>query len=368
MSNDLKPPFRADHVGSLLRPAALVEARDRRRTGDITADQLREAEDAAIRDAVALQESVGLQSVTDGEFRRDYWHLDFLCGFEGIQENDEKYSMAFSGGGGVATALTTGAIGPHNGFMRDHFTFLNETTDRTAKFCIPGPAMAHLRGGRGGISADAYPDLAEFWADLTAAYRDEVASLAALGCRYLQIDDTSIAYLCDEDFRRTVRERGDDPDALVETYARAATEAVAGRPADMFVTTHMCRGNFQSTWMMRGGYESVAERMFAHLDFDAYFMEYDSDRAGGFEPLRFVPRDKTVVLGLVTSKTPGLEPKDEIKRRIDEATKYVDLGRLCLSPQCGFASTHHGNDLTEDEQRRKLELVVEIAEEVWDGA
>ena len=249
--------------------------------------------------------------------------------------------------------------------MRDHFKFLNENTTQTAKFCIPGPGMTHLRSGRQGISETAYPDMESYWPDIIAAYAAEINEMAELGCTYLQIDDVSFAYLCDEDFRKDIVERGDDPDQLLVTYAQALSQAIADRPAGMTVTTHMCRGNFQSTWMTSGGYESVAERMFDEMKVDGYFMEYDSDRAGGFEPLRFVPKDRMVVLGLITSKTPELESKDDIKRRIDEAAQYIDLDQLCLSPQCGFSSTHHGNNLTRDEQRRKLELVVEIANDVW---
>ena len=368
MVNQVKPPFRADHVGSLLRPAALAEARQDWRRGNLSADALREIEDHHVRDVVALQENAGLQSITDGEFRRDYWHLDFLCGFEGIEVSEETYNMAFSGGTAIVTANVTGKIGAHGGTMRDHFAFLKSVTGRTPKLSIPGPGMVHLRGGRAAVSEDAYPDLDGFWSDLVAAYRDEVAALARIGCTYLQIDDVGFAYLCDEDFRGTVSARGDDPDELLVRYARALTDAVAQRPAGMTVATHMCRGNFKSTWMMEGGYAPVAEHMFAALDVDAYFMEYDSARAGGFEPLAFVPPGKTVVLGLVTSKSPELESPDDIKRRIDEAARYVPLDRLCLSPQCGFASTYHGNALTEDDQRRKLELVVGIADEVWGSA
>ncbi len=365
MAQRTRPPFRADHVGSLLRPQNLADARQKWREGDLSSDQLRETEDTAIRGVVALQESVGLKAVTDGEFRRDYWHLDFIGGFAGVELSDETYGHAFSGGGTVATFKVTGKIGAHSGAMRDHFSFLKSVTKETAKFCIPGPGMTHLRSGRAGISEKAYPDLDEYWSDLTAAYRKEVQQLAEMGCTYLQIDDVSFAYLCDEKFRSQVSERGDDPDELLSIYARSLTDAVAERPDGMTVTTHMCRGNFQSTWMTEGGYDPVAERLFDNLDVDGYFMEYDSERAGGFEPLRYLPAKKIVVLGLITSKTPELESKDDIKRRIDEAANFVPVEQICLSPQCGFSSTHHGNKLTVDQQRKKLELVVETADEVW---
>ena len=360
-----KPPFRADHVGSLLRPKELSDARQQWREGKLEAAALKEQEDTHIRDVIAFQEDIGLKAITDGEFRRDYWHLDFIAGFEGVSLNDETYGHAFSGGGTVATFSVTGKLGAHSGFMRDHFSFLNENTNQTAKFCIPGPGMTHLRSGRSGISEDAYPDIDVYWADVTTSYAAEINELGKLGCTYLQIDDVSFAYLCDEDFRRDIKERGDDPDELLVRYSRALSEAVADRPDGMTVTTHMCRGNFKSTFMTSGGYEAVAERMFDELKVDGYFMEYDSDRAGGFEPLRYMPKDRMVVLGLITSKTPELESKDDIKRRIDEAAQFMDLDQMCLSPQCGFSSTHHGNNLTRDEQRKKLELVVNVANEVW---
>ncbi len=360
-----KPPFRADHVGSLLRPQELSDGRQLWREGKMDAAELKNLEDTYIRDIIAFQEDIGLKSITDGEFRRDYWHLDFIAGFEGVELNNETYGHAFSGGGTVATFSVTGKLGAHSGFMRDHFSFLNDNTKQTAKFCIPGPGMTHLRSGRSGISEEAYPDLDAYWSDLTAAYSAEINKMADLGCTYLQIDDVSFAYLCDEDFRGEIKARGDDPDELLVSYARALSAAVASRPKSMTVTTHMCRGNFQSTYMTSGGYEAVAERMFEEMKVDGYFMEYDSDRAGGFEPLRFMPKDRMVVLGLITSKTPELESKDDIKRRIDEAAQYMKADQMCLSPQCGFSSTHHGNNLTHDEQRKKLELVVEIANEVW---
>jgi 5-methyltetrahydropteroyltriglutamate--homocysteine methyltransferase len=358
-------PSRADHVGSFLRPKPLAEAREQWRSGRLGADQLKQIEDEAIRGVVALQESAGLKAVTDGEFRRDYWHLDFLSGFDGVEISDETYGMKFSSGLAVGTPYVAAKVGGHSGFMREHFTFLKAATRHTAKFCIPAPGMLYMRGGRKAVNVAAYPDLAKFWDDVIAAYQREVAALEAAGCTYLQFDDTSFAYLCDATFREQVTARGDDPDKMVAQFAKATSGAIAKRSGRLLATTHMCRGNFKSTWMMQGGYEPVAEVMFANLDVDAYFMEFDSERAGGFEPLRFVPKDKVVVLGLITTKAPELEDKDFIKRRIDQAAKYVPLERLALSPQCGFASTHHGNLVTEDDQRRKLDLVVDIADDMW---
>jgi 5-methyltetrahydropteroyltriglutamate--homocysteine methyltransferase len=360
-----KPPFRADHVGSLLRPRELSEARQKWREGKLEIDALKLLEDEHVRNVIKLQEKIGLKSITDGEFRRDYWHLDFLSGFEGVELNQETYGHAFSGGGTVATFSIKNKIGAHSGNMRDHFGFLNANTKETAKFCIPGPGMTHLRSGRSGISVGAYPTLDQYWNDIAVAYSAEIQELADLGCTYLQIDDVSFAYLCDDDFRSDIRDRGDDPDELLIKYSQVLSEAVANKPDKMTVTTHMCRGNFQSTYMTSGGYEAVAEQMFAELKVDGYFMEYDSERAGGFEPLRFIPKDKMVVLGLITSKTPEIENKDDIKRRIDEAAKFISLEQMCLSPQCGFSSTHHGNNLGLDQQIKKLELVVEIADEIW---
>ena len=361
----LTPPFRAEHVGSLLRPEELLETREKWYNGEVNLSVLKEVEDKHVLDAIKLQENIGLNSITDGEFRRDYWHLDFIAGFSGIELNNETYGHAFSGGGTVATFSVNNKIGAHSGDMRNHFSFVHQHTDKTTKFCIPGPGMTHLRSGRAAISQKAYPDLEEYWSDLETSYNNEINQLATLGCKYLQVDDVSFAYLCDDNFRNDVIERGDNPDELLVQYSRSLSNSVANRPSDMIVTTHMCRGNFKSTYMTSGGYETVAERMFNELNVDGYFMEYDSDRAGGFEPLRFVPKDKFVVLGLITSKLPELEKKDEIIQRIDEASKYLNIDQMCLSPQCGFSSTHHGNNLTYSEQARKLELVVEIATEVW---
>ena len=360
-----KPPFRAEHVGSLLRPQDLSDARQKWREGKLDAETLKSLEDRHIIDIIKFQEDIGLKSITDGEFRRDYWHLDFISGFSGVKLSQETYGHAFSGGGTVSTFSIKDKIGKHSGNMREHYSFLNANTKETAKFCIPGPGMTHLRSGRSGISTSAYPNLDDYWRDLTKAYQAEIKELENLGCSYLQVDDVSFAYLCDTDFRSDIRKRGDNPDDLLIKYSKVLSEAVEMRSKNMTVTTHMCRGNFQSTFMTSGGYEAVAEKMFSELKVDGYFMEYDSERAGGFEPLRFIPKDRVVVLGLITSKTPELENKDDIKRRIDEAAKYINPDQMCLSPQCGFSSTHHGNKLSHDQQAKKLALVVEIAEEVW---
>jgi len=368
MSQRPKPPFRADHVGSLLRPAELLDARNKWRQGELSDEKLKAGEDKYILDAIKLQHEVGLKVITDGEFRRDYWHLDFIAAFEGVELNHETYGHSFSGGGTVATFKITGKFGNNTGFMREHIKFLASSTNETAKFCIPAPGMTYLRSGRAGISEEIYPDLTEYWDDVAAAYANEVRELYDSGCRYLQFDDVSFAYLCDTEFREGVIARGDDPDEMVETFATTISRAVADRPEDMTVATHMCRGNFQSTWMTQGGYESVADIMFGNMDVDGFFMEYDSDRAGDFEPLRFVRDGQLIVLGLISSKVPELETKDEILRRLEEATRHVFIDDICLSPQCGFSSTHHGNKLTMDDQKRKLELVVDLAQDIWGAA
>jgi 5-methyltetrahydropteroyltriglutamate--homocysteine methyltransferase len=343
------PPFHADQVGSLLRPA-----------------ELRAIEDRCIREVVAKQEAIGLSGITDGEFRRDWWHIDFLKGFDGVDAVADPNTPSFHGADEAVPVLTVaGRIRRSRPVMVEPFRFLRSVTTRTPKLTIPSPAMLHLRGGRPAISREAYPDLAQFWADCAQAYRAEIADLAAAGCTYLQLDDVSFAYLCDEKIRAGYLARGDDPQRAPRIYADAINAALRDRPAGMTVTIHTCRGNFKSTWMAAGGYEPVAEVVFGGLDVDGYFLEYDTQRAGGFEPLRFVPRGKRIVLGLVTSKVSALEDKDTLKRRIAEAARYVALEDLCLSPQCGFSSTHHGNALTEDDQWRKLELIVEVAREVW---
>jgi 5-methyltetrahydropteroyltriglutamate--homocysteine methyltransferase len=360
----LRPPYRADHVGSLLRPVELARARRQWRAGDLARERLRELEDRSIRDAVARQEALGLQSVTDGEFRRDWWHLDFLTQLDGVAI-DANPGLKFGGPADQPPIATVvGKVRCSKPIMVGDFEFLASVARATPKMTIPSPSMLHLRGGRKSISTEVYPDLDEFWTDVAAAYRVAIAQLARAGCAYLQLDDVAFAYLCDPRMRDTCRRNGDDPDDLPRRYAAAVDAALADRPAGMTVTMHTCRGNFKSAWVAEGGYEVVAEAMFS-TSVDAFFMEFDSERAGGFEPLRMLPAGKTVVLGLVTTKSGELEDADLLRRRIDAAARYVPLERLCLSPQCGFSSTHHGNALSEDEQWRKLELVVEVARSVW---
>jgi 5-methyltetrahydropteroyltriglutamate--homocysteine methyltransferase len=359
-----QPPFRADQVGSLLRPPELREAREKAKTGAVTAAQLKDAEDRCIRAAVAKQESIGLRAVTDGEYRRDFWHLDFMSQLDGVGTT-APVGMVFQAEDVPPMATITAKVRCTKPIMVDDFAFLKSVATATPKLTIPSPAMLHMRGGRNAVSHRAYPDLAEFWRDAAAAYRQAIGHIATAGCRYLQLDDVSWAYLCDPKVQDNFRANGDDPATLPRIYADLINDALAERPAGLAVTMHTCRGNFRSTWFAAGGYaDPVMEAMFS-TRVDAYFMEWDTDRAGGFEPLRLLPRDKTVVLGLVTTKSGALEPKETLRRRVDEAAKYVPLERLCLSPQCGFASTHHGNTLTEDEQWRKLERVVEVAREVW---
>ena len=367
-----KKPFRGDQVGSLLRPPALHAARAQAEKGEIGAAELGALEDRCIRDVVALQEAAGLQGITDGELRRAFWHVDFLTGLDGITPTQSNYAVTFRGEHGETAntrsmLVVDGKIRRSRPIMVDHFAFLKSVTRRTAKLCIPAPTYLHMRGGRRVVSERVYPDIAEFWADITRAYREEIRDLAAAGCTYLQFDDVSVACLCDPDIRAQIRRDGEDPDALPLIYARVLNRLIAERPPSLSVTLHTCRGNFQSMWMASGGYDAVAEAIFGTVDVDGFFLEYDTERAGGFEPLRFVPKGKRVVLGLISTKTSELEAKDSLKRRIDAAAKFVPLEDLCLSPQCGFASTHHGNRITQDVQRRKLELVVEVATEVWGG-
>ncbi|HEX2134476.1 MAG TPA: 5-methyltetrahydropteroyltriglutamate--homocysteine S-methyltransferase [Microvirga sp.] len=361
-----KPPFRADMVGSLLRTQALKEAREKRQRGEIGADELKAVEDREIRDVIKRQEEIGLRAVTDGEFRRAYWHFDFLEHLDGVTSIEADSGMNFKGGVGITKALrVTGKIGFSGHPMIEHFRFVMENTTRVPKMTIPGPSMLHYRGGRKMMNVGVYPDMDDFYADVGAAYHRAVRAFYDAGCRYLQLDDISFAYLCDPDQREMLRQRGDDPDKQPEIYAGMVRAALRDKPADLTVTMHLCRGNFRSTFIASGGYEPVADILFNSMPIDGYFMEWDTDRAGGFEPLRLLPKGKTVVLGLVTSKTGTLENKDDVKRRIDEATKFADLDQLCLSPQCGFASTQEGNILAEDEQWAKLRMIVEIADEVW---
>jgi len=366
------PPFRADHVGSLLRPPELLRAREDAAAGRLSADGLRAVENDAIRDAVRMQREVGLRAVTDGEFRRASWHMDFIYALEGISTADDKVTISFHNAEGdlefqMAALHVDGRLGVSETIFGDAFSFLQGCADGAVpKLTIPSPSMVHWRGGRAAIDEDVYPDIDGFWSDLTAAYREEVRRLGELGCTYLQFDDTSLAYLNDPAQRRHAASIGGDPDSQHVEYIRHINEALRDRPAGMSVTTHMCRGNFRSSWVAEGGYEHVAEALFHELEVDGYFMEWDDERSGGFEPLRLLPRGpKQVVLGLVTTKRGALESKDELKRRIDEASRHVPLDQLCLSPQCGFSSTVDGNALTADEQRAKLALVVEVADEVW---
>ncbi len=367
----MRPPFRADQVGSLLRPAALAQARASAKRGELDAAALRAAEDAAIRDAVQRQAQAGLVALTDGEFRRDWWHLDFLAQLDGVTlEVNEGPKFKVQGQGEQPPIATvTGRVGCSRAIMVDHFAFLHGIVPAgcTAKMTIPSPSMLHLRGGRAAISREIYPDLDAFWADVADAYRRAIAQLYAAGCRYLQLDDITFAYLCDPQIQAKCRANGDDPVALPATYARVINESLRDKPADMTVTIHTCRGNFKSAWVAEGGYAPVVEAMFSTA-VDGWFMEFDSARAGGFEPLRALPKGpKKVVLGLVTTKLGELEDADALVRRIDEAARIVALSQLAISPQCGFSSTHHGNALSHDDQWRKLERVVEVARRVWGG-
>ena len=361
------PPFRADHVGSLLRPPALKDARARCARGEITTADLRAAEDAAIERIITRQAEAGLRSATDGEFRRAMWHFDFLERLDGVESFRADHGIAFKGG--IETQpkglRVTGKIGFSDHPMLDHFRFLRDHTRATPKMTIPSPSVLHFRGGRRAVSQSVYPEMEEFYRDLGLAYRAAVAAFAAGGCRYLQLDEVNLAYLCDPEQRAIMRERGDDPERLPGIYADMINTAIAGRPSDMVITMHLCRGNFRSSWIAQGGYEPVAEILFQKIGVNGYFMEFDSERAGGFEPLRFLPKGKVVVLGLVTSKTGALESADELKRRIDDAAKCADPDQLCLSPQCGFASTEEGNVLAENEQWAKLARIVEVARDVW---
>lgn len=366
------PPLRADHVGSLLRPASLLRARADRAAGRIDAEALRAIEDGAIRDVVRMQRDVGLRSATDGEFRRTSWHMDFIYRIGGISQSDEQIQVQFRNADG-SLEFTSAALRVHGPvrvrqtIFADDFSFLKSVVGPgiTAKLTIPSPSMVHYRGGWAAIDPAIYPDEDQFWADLSAAYADQIRGVAELGCTYLQLDDTSLAYLNDPAQRAQLAARGDDAEHQHLRYIRQINSALKDRPAGLAVTTHMCRGNFRSSWAAEGGYDFVAEALFSELGVDGFFLEYDDARSGDFAPLRFVPPGKLVVLGLVTTKRGELESKDELKRRIDEASRYVPLEQLCLSPQCGFSSTVEGNVLSYDEQVAKLALIVETAAEVW---
>ena len=370
MTKTATPPFRADHVGSLLRPAKLLAARDAHKQGRMTAAALRAVEDESIRDAVKLQEDIGLQAVTDGEFRRSSWHMDFLYQVGGATKVQDNLKVQFRNEKGVIE-FTPAALHVTSKLKLDHcifgedFKFLKSVAKATPKLTIPSPSMMHYRGGRAAIDAAVYPSLEPFWEDLGRVYADEIEALGKLGCTYLQLDDTSLAYLNDPTQREYITKLGGDGAHQHLTYIRLINSALAKKPAGMRVCTHMCRGNFRSSWVASGGYDHVAEALFGELKVDGFFLEYDDARSGGFEPLRFVPKGKMVVLGLVTTKKGELEKKDELKRRIDQAAEYVPLEQLCLSPQCGFSSTVEGNALTLDEEIAKLRLIVETAREVW---
>jgi methionine synthase II (cobalamin-independent) len=373
MSVRTKPPFRAEHVGSLLRPPELLQARADAAEGRITAGQLRAVEDEAIRGVVQMQVGVGLKTVTDGEFRRGAWHMDFIYQIGGIRRSEQnKLVLRFHNTEGVREFKTPalevyGKVALEHTIFADHFEFLRSVASpsQTPKLSIPSPSMVHYRGGPALIDRDVYPDTAAFWQDLTAAYSQEIARLHDLGVTYLQLDDTSLAYLNDPEQRHMVAEWGEDADHLHLHYIKQFNAALANRPPGMTIATHLCRGNFRSAWLSEGGYDFVAEALFGDLAVDVYYLEYDDERAGGFAPLRYVPKDKFVVLGLVTTRRGELESKDDLKRRIEEASRYIDIDQLCLSPQCGSASTVDGNVLTYDEEIAKLRLVVETAEEVW---
>jgi 5-methyltetrahydropteroyltriglutamate--homocysteine methyltransferase len=361
-----KPPFRADHVGSLLRSAVLKDARARSTKGEISAAQIKAIEDREIARVIKKQEEVGLQSITDGEFRRSWWHLDFLWGLDGAEHYVMDQGIAFQG---VQTraegARIVGKVGFSGHPMLEHFKFLKANTKATPKMTIPAPSALYGRTGREAVTKEAYPSLDQFFVDLGKAYAKAVRAFANVGCRYLQLDEVFIAMLCDPQYRAKQSARGDDPVKLANIYADMINAAMSDIPKDMTITMHMCRGNYRSTFMGAGGYEAVAEVLFNRIKVHGYFMEYDSERAGSFEPLRLVPKDRTVVLGLVTTKTGKLESRDLIKQRIDEAAKYISLDQLCLSPQCGFASSEEGNTLAEDEQWAKLAMIVETTKEIW---
>jgi 5-methyltetrahydropteroyltriglutamate--homocysteine methyltransferase len=362
-----RPPFRADHVGSLLRPDALKEARARRERGEITTQELTAIENREIAQVIRKQEEVGLRSVTDGEFRRAFWNYDFLGQLDGVEAYLGERKIKFQGPQPRPMMLrVTGKLGSYSEHpMIEHFKFVAAHAKATPKMTIPSPSSLHFRYGRDAVPAEIYPAMEDFYRDLGEAYRKAVRAFADAGCRYLQLDEVNFTYLCDPKLRAFVADRGEDPELLPHVYARMINAALSDAPPGMTRAMHLCRGNFQSTFVASGGYEPVAEILFNEIDIDAYFMEYDSDRAGGFAPLRFVPKGKMVVLGLVTSKTGTLESKDDLKRRIDQAARFVDLDQLCVSPQCGFASTEEGNILAEDEQWAKLRLIVELADEVW---
>ncbi len=373
MPDNARPPFRADHVGSLLRPKEVLQARERFAAGQLPAEELAAVEDEAIREIIRMQGEVGLKSATDGELRRQSWHMDFIYALGGVSKvQDDTIRVAFHNADrnfewAPPSAHVTAPVTLPRTIFGDAFAFVrnNVATGQTAKLTIPSPSMVHYRGGRSAISEDVYPDLAQFWDDLAAAYAQEIKGLYDLGCRYLQLDDTSLAYVNDPAQREHIREIGGDPLHQHETYINAINKSLAGRPAGLAVTVHTCRGNNQSMWAAEGSYDFVADSLFNKLDVDGFFCEWDDERSGGFEPLRYLPKGKRVVLGVVTSKRGALESRDYIMRRVEEATRYADVSQLCLSAQCGFSSTSEGNDLTEQQQWDKLRFIVEVAQEIW---
>jgi 5-methyltetrahydropteroyltriglutamate--homocysteine methyltransferase len=372
MTQRTKPPFRADHVGSFLRPKALLEAREQHQQGKRSKAELRKAEDAAIREVVKFQEDLGLHGITDGEFRRTYFHIDFLEQLDGVEVHGGIATKFHRANGEVDFAppvlKVTGKVRHAKPIQLADFKFLKSVTKATPKVTLPSPTMLHFRGGRAAISKDAYPDIDDFFADVAAAYREELKQLGDAGCTYVQLDDTNLAYLCDEKMREGARQRGENPDELPKHYAHFINEAIRDRPAGMTACIHLCRGNFRSAWVAEGGYEPVAQALLQDLKVDGYFLEYDDPRSGNFEPLRYLPKGKIVVLGLVTTKLGDLEPKNMIEHRIEEAAKIVPLDQLCLSPQCGFSSTVHGNELMQEQQAAKMRLVIDVAREVWGAA
>jgi 5-methyltetrahydropteroyltriglutamate--homocysteine methyltransferase len=370
MAERRRPPFRADHVGSFLRPPALLGARAEYAQGNLSAAELRERENDAIKDIISQQEALGLKSITDGEFRRTWFHLDFLRRFSNVTVGEAKIPARFRTADGVLemhppALRVIGKISRPHAIFVDDFKFTKSATRETAKLTIPSPSAMHFRGGRAAIDTAIYPDIGEFYADVAKGYADEIRDLGTAGCTYLQLDEVNLAYLCDPALHAQVRAVGEDPGTLPATYAKLINASIAGRPKAMTLCMHLCRGNFRSGWVAEGGYEAIADLLFNEIAVDGYFLEYDSERAGNFEPLRFVPKDKTIVLGLVSSKTAALERKDDLKRRVEQASRYVALDQLALSPQCGFASTVEGNRLTADDQFAKLRLVVEVAREIW---
>jgi 5-methyltetrahydropteroyltriglutamate--homocysteine methyltransferase len=369
-----KPPFRADHVGSLIRPDGLIAARSAAEKGELASAELARIQHDAVREVVRLQQDIGLKLVTDGEYNRHSWQRDFLLRIGNVKSMESKLTVRFHSAAGTRdhsppSLKVAGKLSlPAGGIFVDDFKFLAAAASVTPKITIPSPTIVHFRGGRDAIDAGAYPQMDVFYDDLAAVYRAEIHALAAAGCRYLQIDEVNLAYLCDPELRRQVANIGEDPDSLPKTYAKLLNAAIAEKPKDMTICMHLCRGNFAGAWIAEGGYEPIAELLFNDIGVDGYFLEYDSDRAGSFAPLRFLPKGKIAVLGLVTTKSPEMERKDELKRRIDEAARYAPLEQLALSPQCGFSSGIGGNAMTVDDEIKKLQLVVGTAREVWGTA